>query len=223
MCTHTQTLPWMTMAAMIKFLTPMLPRVVRCDISMSCDGGRALSPATGQISASSARTSNQSSRLNFTHFQTNLNTLSDFQLSAEHWPAAFHLFSLPNSALLSDVQGPEANVSPTCNYPPPYAVWEEWKGLTSFWPSAALRFLSHPSLSPASPISYSSLRGLSVLVSVFVSSVCKRSLVCNVCMLSVCLLQLFHPVISFSAGFFLRLVTKRRCVSPFDCKSLPRL
>lgn len=73
------------------------------------------------------------------------------------------------------------------------------KGLTSFWPSAAYRFLSHPSLSPASPISNSSLRGLSVLVSLSLSH---YSLVCNVCILVMCVLQSFHSVISLSAGFF---------------------
>lgn len=107
------------------------------------------------------------------------------------------------SAQLSSLTCPWANVSLACNHPQsPYAVWEEWKGLTSFWPSAAYRFLSHPSLSPASPISNSSLRGLSVLVSLSLSH---YSLVCNVCILLMCVLQSFHSVISLSAGFFHRL------------------
>lgn len=124
----------------------------------------------------------------------------------------------PKSTLPSDAQGPEANVSAACNYPQcPYAVWEEWKGLTSFWPSAALRFLSHPSLSPARPISNSSLRGLSVSVSLCLINVC---LVCNVCM----------SVATFPSSnifvwriFPVSLVTKHWRVSPFDCKSLRRL
>lgn len=108
-------------------------------------------------------------------------------LSHFRWAVTRHISPIPSNALgslLCDVQGPSANVSPACNNPQcPYAVWEEWKGLTSFWPSAALRFLSRHSPSAASPISSYSLRGLSVLVSpcVFVSSMCMRSLLCNVC------------------------------------------
>lgn len=157
-----------------------------------------LSRATGQISASlfgrhQPEMSGQSRRMWNLNEPKGKFRFTDF---AVRWAPGFHLF-----ARFSSLTCPKAITSAfACNYPQsPYAVWEEWKGLTSFWPSAAHRFLSHPSLSSASPIANSSLRGLSVLVSLSLSH---YSLVCNVCMLLMCLLQLFHPVISLSAGFF---------------------
>lgn len=154
-----------------------------------------LSHATGQISAFFFGLHQPQMSI-----ETNLNfnePKQEFRFSvfAELFGGGVHL-----SAQLSSLTYPWANVSLACNHPQsPYAVWEEWKGLTSFWPSAAYRFLSHPSLSPASPISNSSLRGLSVLVSLSLSH---YSLVCNVCILLMCVLQSFHSVISLSAGFF---------------------
>lgn len=65
----------------------------------------------------------------------------------------------------------------------PYAVWEEWERMTSFWPSAAPPLPSPSSLSPALPIS---LRGLErCCLGVFVSSAHKLSSVCAVCFSSV--------------------------------------
>lgn len=191
---------------------------------MSCVG--AFSHATGQISAPfhrhhQPRTSSQMNEwTEILVFPDKPQHTVRFQLIF-WWPTAFHLFPPQNSALLCDVHGPEANVSPACNYPQcPYAVWEEWKGLTSFWPSAALRFLSHPSLSPASPISNSSLRGLSVLVSlcVFVSSMCVRVTCPCVSVATFTSSNIFvYRIVPAS------LVTKHWRVSPFDCKSLHRL
>lgn len=160
--------------------------------------GSSLMPQ-GRLALSSLDSISRKCRSRQTRILTNLNVF-DFQF--------LQLFGVGRggvhlSAQLSSLMCPWANVSLACNHPQsPYAVWEEWKGLTSFWPSAAYRFLSHPSLSPASPISNSSLRGLSVLVSLSLSH---YSLVCNVCILLMCVLQSFHSVISLSAGFFHRL------------------
>lgn len=157
--------------------------------------GSSLMPQ-GRLALSSLDSISRKCRSRQTRILTNLNESFRFSVFAEAlWGGWVHL-----SAQLSSLTCPWANVSLACNHPQsPYAVWEEWKGLTSFWPSAAYRFLSHPSLSPASPISNSSLRGLSVLVSLSLSH---YSLVCNVCILLMCVLQSFHSVISLSAGFF---------------------
>lgn len=216
------------MATVIKFLTPLLPQIVRYPHE-----GTTLSRAIGQISVSFHRRHQPWRPVNHHKFDFYIalekvaKTLTCFQIPAKHWPTAFNLFPQLHSAVLSDVQAPKTNVSPAWNYPQcPHAVSEEWKGLTSFWPSATLRFLSHPSPSPDSSISNSSLRGLSVLVSLceFVSSMCKRSLLCNVCtFICVSVTTIPSSNIFICRIFPVSLVAECWRMSSFTFKSLNRL